>query len=141
MAQSKIALVTGGSRGLGRDMALSLARKGLDVVVTYNTNKNEADKVVAEIKLIGQKATTLKLNAADVRSFDEFKSTLQKSLTSEFSAEKIDFLINNGGTRIIVPSFADTTEEQFDGLMNVHLKGVFFLTQKLLNVLTTVVEL
>lgn len=135
MIQNKIALVTGGSRGLGKDMALNLAKKGLNVIITYNSQKDDAEKVVTQIQSMGQKATALQLNVADVKSFDAFIVSLQAALKPVFDTDKIDFLINNGGTGIIVPSLAETTEEQFDGLMNVHLKGVFFLTQKLLPVL------
>ncbi len=135
MTKSKIALVTGGGRGLGKDMALSIAKKGLDVVLTYNSNRNAADEVAKEIQALGQKATTMQLNVADVRSFDGFIAGLQKSLQSEFNAEKIDFLINNGGFGLHSPSFAETTEEQFDELLNVHFKGVFFFTQKVLPIL------
>lgn len=135
MTQNKIALVTGGSRGLGKDMALSLARKGLDVVLTYNSKKENADEVVKEIQDTGQKAIALKLNVSDVTNFDAFMLELQRLLKSEFKAEKFDFLINNAGFSIAIPSFEATTEEQFDGLMNVHLKGVFFFTQKALPIL------
>ncbi|QIP11893.1 SDR family oxidoreductase [Spirosoma aureum] len=128
----KIALVTGGSRGLGKDMALSLARKGNDVIVTYHSQKEEALAVVAEIELVGQRAAALPLNTGTVKSFDAFLTTLQETLNNKFQAEHFDFLINNAGHGITVPSFAMTTEEQFDELMNVHLKGVFFLTQKAL---------
>jgi NAD(P)-dependent dehydrogenase (short-subunit alcohol dehydrogenase family) len=135
MTKNKIALVTGGGRGLGKDMALSIAKKGIDVIVTYNSNKNAADEVVKEIQLLGQKATTLQLNVADVKSFEAFVMNLQGALKSEFNADKFDFLINNGGFGLDSPSFAETTEEQFDELMNVHFKGVFFFTQKALPVL------
>lgn len=130
MIKSKIAVVTGGSRGLGKDMALSLAKKGIDVVLTYNSQKENAEEVIKEIQSIGQKASALELNVSDVSSFGGFMVGLQKILKSEFNAEKFDFLINNAGFSIAISSFAETTEEQFDGLMNVHLKGVFFLTQK-----------
>ena len=135
MSQTKIALVTGGSRGLGKDMALNIAKKGLDVVLTYNSKKESADEVVKEIQGMGQKAAALELNVSDVASFNGFISEFQKILKSEFNLEKFDFLINNAGFSIAIPSFAETTEEQFDGLMNVHLKGVFFLTQKALTLL------
>jgi NAD(P)-dependent dehydrogenase (short-subunit alcohol dehydrogenase family) len=135
MTKNKIALVTGGGRGLGKDMALSIAKKGIDVVVTYNSNKSAADEVVKEIQLLGQKATTLQLNVADIKSFEAFVLNLKEVLKSAFNADKFDFLINNGGFGSDSPSFAETTEEQFDALMNVHFKGVFFLTQKALPIL------
>jgi len=129
----KIALITGGSRGLGKDMALNLAGRGNDVIVTYNSKKEEALTVVAEIERIGQRAAALQLNTGSVKSFGTFFAALQASLKNIFQAERFDFLINNAGHGIAVPSFAATTEEQFDELMNVHLKGVFFLTQKALS--------
>jgi len=136
MAQkSKIALVTGGSRGLGRDMALNIARKGMNVVLTYNSKKDEASAVVAEIEKLGQKAAALQLNVGDIIRFDTFISNFKNVLSSTFNTEKFDFLINNAGANFIIPSFADTTEQQFDELMNMHFKGVFFLTQKALPLL------
>ena len=131
MSTNKIALVTGGSRGLGKNMALSLAKKGINVILTYNSKKDEALAVVAEIEKAGQKAEALQLSAGDTKSFDAFYGQVKTVLKETFSADKFDFLINNAGIGIYAP-FADTTEEQFDELMNIHLKGVFFLTQKAL---------
>jgi NAD(P)-dependent dehydrogenase (short-subunit alcohol dehydrogenase family) len=128
---NKIALVTGGSRGLGRDMALKIARKGFDVVLTYNSREDEAAKVVAEIRAGGQKAAALQLNASDVKSFDAFIAQLKATLQSTFSTDHFDFLVNNAGTALYAP-FMETTEEQFDDALNIHFKGVFFLTQKAL---------
>jgi NAD(P)-dependent dehydrogenase (short-subunit alcohol dehydrogenase family) len=129
---TKIALVTGGSRGLGKDIALNLAARGNDVIITYNSRKDEALSVVAAIEQTGQRATALQLNTGDTKSFDTFYATLLTSLKNRFQSERFDFLINNAGHGITVPSLAATTEEQFDELVNVHLKGVFFLTQKAL---------
>ncbi len=129
MTHTKIALVTGGNRGLGKDMALSLAKKGLDVIITYNTQKDEADAVVAEIEKSGQKALALQLNVLATNTFDTFLEKLQKELQTFFGSEKFDFIINNAGFGIHA-SYADTTEHQFDELLNVHFKGPFFLTQK-----------
>ncbi|MFD1143512.1 SDR family NAD(P)-dependent oxidoreductase [Larkinella insperata] len=134
MNNSKIALVTGGSRGLGKNMALSLAQKGIDVILTYNSQKDEATAVVNEIEQIGQKAAFLQLNTGDVGSFDGFFEQLKTILETTFGADRFDFLINNAGIGIHAP-FAETTEEQFDQLSNIHLKGVFFLTQKALPLL------
>jgi NAD(P)-dependent dehydrogenase (short-subunit alcohol dehydrogenase family) len=131
----KIALVTGGSRGLGRDMAINIAKKGLDVILTYNSKKDEALSAVSDIEKLGQKAATLQLNVADIKGQDAFIATLKSILHDTFSAEKIDFLVNNAGANIAIPSFADTKEDQFDALMNLHFKGVFFLTQKILPLL------
>ncbi len=128
----KIALVTGGNRGLGRDMALNLAQRGKDVIITYNTNKEEANAVVAEIKKLGRKAVAIQLNTGKIDGFESFVNTLKNSLKTEFGTERIDYLVNNAGFNKSVPSFEQTPVEIFDELMNVHLKGVFFLTQKLL---------
>ncbi|MEO7523907.1 MAG: SDR family oxidoreductase [Ferruginibacter sp.] len=128
--KTKIALVTGGSRGLGKDMALQLANKGLDVIITYNTNKTEAENVVDEIKMKGRKAISLQLNVEHSNSFMEFKAKLSSILKSQFDATHFDFLINNAGAGVYA-TFADTTEAQFDSMMNIHLKGPFFLTQHL----------
>ena len=132
MKTTKIALVTGGSRGLGKNMALSLAKKGMDVVLTYNSQKEEALAVVEEIKKAGQKAAALQLNAGDVKSFDAFFSQLKDILKSTFATDRFNFLINNAGTALYAP-FVETTEEQFDTALNIHYKGVFFLTQKALS--------
>ena len=134
MTQSKIALVTGGSRGLGKDMALNLAKKGLDVILTYHSQKSEAEAVVQEIANLGQKAAALQLDAADMSSFDSFIQDVTKELQRTFEADKIDFLINNAGVGVQA-AFSATTEQQFDDLLNIHFKGAFFLTQKALNLM------
>lgn len=128
---NKIALVTGGSRGLGKDMALSLAKKGIDVVLTYHSNKDEADKVAAEIQSLGRKAYVFQLDAGEIKSFDDFFKQVTQRLKEETGSSNFDFLINNAGTALYAP-FAETTEEQFDQALNIHYKGVFFLTQKAL---------
>jgi len=128
---SKIALVTGGSRGLGKNMALSLAKKSIDVILTYHSKKDEADAVAAEIEKAGQKAAVLQLNTGEIASFDAFFEQVKTVLADKFDATGFDFLINNAGIGINAP-FAETTEEQFDTLVNIHFKGVFFLTQKAL---------
>ncbi|NDV15501.1 SDR family oxidoreductase [Muricauda sp. TY007] len=135
MSKEKIALVTGGSRGLGEDMAINLAKKGLNVLLTYHSNKDEADKTVNEVEKIGQKAYALQLDVADNQSFDAFADKVKKVIDSHFGASKIDFLINNAGIGINAP-ISETTEEQFDALVNIHFKGAFFLTQKMLPILT-----
>lgn len=129
--KNKIALLTGGSRGLGRDMAIRLANKGNDVVLTYKSNKEEADKVVAEIQSLGQKAIAFQLDAGNVKSFDEFIKQVTTHLKEENGHPNFDFLINNAGSALYA-LFAETTEEQFDAIVNIHFKGVFFLTQKAL---------
>jgi NAD(P)-dependent dehydrogenase (short-subunit alcohol dehydrogenase family) len=131
---SKIAFVTGGSRGLGKDMALRLAEKGIDVILTYQSKAEEAQKVVSQIEQAGQKAAALQLNTGDVKSFDVFIGQFRKVLTDKFKRDHIDFLINNAGFGRNAP-IGDVTEEMFDELMNVHFKGVYFLTQKMLTLL------
>ncbi|MDR3627775.1 MAG: SDR family oxidoreductase [Ignavibacteriaceae bacterium] len=130
-SKNKIALVTGGSRGLGKSMAINLAKKGINVILTYNNKKDEALAVAADIEKAGQKAAVLQLNTADVKSFNVFFEQIADVLKNTFNTDHFDYLINNAGIGIY-SSFAETTEEQFDLLMNIHLKGVFFLTQKAL---------
>ncbi len=135
MAKTKgIALITGGSRGLGKNMAISIAKKGLDVIITYNTQKDEADKVVEEIKAIGTKAAALQLDVAETNTFDAFIEKLKGVLNDEFGADTINYIINNAGIGMYV-LFADVKEEEFDRLMNIHLKAPYFLTQKILPIL------
>ncbi|PZR36446.1 MAG: short-chain dehydrogenase [Azospira oryzae] len=129
--KNKIALVTGGSRGLGKNMVLALAKKGIDVVLTYNSNKTEVDKVVAEVQALGQQAFALHLDAGNIKSFNTFIQQVTSHLKEQTGSTQFDFLINNGGTALYSP-FAETTEEQFDTALNIHYKGVFFLTQKAL---------
>jgi NAD(P)-dependent dehydrogenase (short-subunit alcohol dehydrogenase family) len=131
---TKIALVTGGSRGLGKSMAIELAKKGLDLIITYQQQKTEAEKVVAEIAAIGRKAVAISLDVAKADSFSGFAEAVQKTLSAEFQTDRFDFLVNNAGSGVHA-DFAQTTEEQFDSMMNIHLKAPFFLTQKLLPVL------
>ena len=128
---TKIAIVTGGSRGLGENTALALAKKGVDVIITYHSKKAEADEVVAQIQQIGQKAVALQLDVSNSQTFADFASQIKTALKQKWNSECFDFLVNNAGTGVHV-SFAETTEEQFDQMVNIHLKGVFFLTQKLL---------
>src|SRR5256885_5356325 len=128
--RNRIALVTGGSRGLGRNIAMHLARGGADVILTYRQRKEEGDAAVADIAALGRKAVSLQLDVADAGTFDEFRQRVAQALRSRWDRSNFDFLINNAGIDRMVP-FAQTTEEAFDELMNVHLKGVYFLTQKL----------
>lgn len=129
--KTKIALVTGGSRGLGRDMALRLAVKGLDVILTYNNRAEDAGRVVAEIEAGGRKAATLQLNTGAIQSFRGFADRLTTTLSEHFGADHFDFLINNAGQGGYKP-IPEVTEAFFDDLLNVHFKGVYFLTQQLL---------
>lgn len=129
--RNKIALVTGGGRGLGREMAIRLAEKGNDVIITYVSNKDAADEVVNKIEKTGRKAAALYLDVADIKAQDTFVAALHALLKSKFGAEKFDFLINNGGVGRNAP-IGEVSEELFDELTNVHFKGVYFLTQKTL---------
>ena len=128
---SPIALVTGGSRGLGRNAVLKLAEQGTDVIITYRTNRTEAEAVVAQVEAMGRRAVALALDMADSKRFDAFVQQVGEALESRWQRQQFDFLVNNAGTGGHV-SFAETTEAQFDELVDVHFKGVFFLTQKLL---------
>ncbi len=127
----KIAIVTGGSRGLGKSMCLHIADKGHDVLLTYRSNKGEADAVVSEIQNKGRKAAALQLDAGDSASFGSFAESVKTVLSDVWGRDSFDFLVNNAGIGISAP-ITETTEEQFGTLYNIHLKGVFFLTQKLL---------
>ncbi|WP_149275232.1 SDR family NAD(P)-dependent oxidoreductase [Pareuzebyella sediminis] len=129
MYTNKIALVTGGSRGIGADIAQNLAKKGIEVIITYRSNSDAAEAVVAKIKQMGQKAVAFELDVADIASFDQFFTQIASYLEMKDGRSKFDFLINNGGTGIYRP-FLETNEAHFDEMMNVHLKGVYFLTQK-----------
>lgn len=129
--KSKIALVTGGSRGLGRNMALRLAELGIDVVLTYNHNEQKAGEVVKEIQSFGQNAVAFQLDTSNVQGFDEFFKEVTAHLKAQRGSTNFDFLINNAGTALYAP-FVETTEAQFDEALNIHYKGVFFLTQKAL---------
>jgi NAD(P)-dependent dehydrogenase (short-subunit alcohol dehydrogenase family) len=128
---NKIALVTGGNRGLGKDMALRLAENGINVILTYHSKEKEAQEVVQQIEQSGLKAAALQLNTGDIKSFDGFIDQLKQTLNSTFNADNIDFLINNAGIGGY-SAITEVTEEFFDELLNIHFKGVYFLTQKLL---------
>lgn len=128
---SKLALVTGGSRGLGKDMVLSLAKKGLDVIFTYNSKEAEALEVIREVEKLGQKAATLQLSVDIQNGFDDFTKNLKSILNEKFGGEKIDYLVNNAG--IGLPTVLGQTDENtFNTLVNIHVKSPYFLLQKLL---------
>ena len=128
---SSIAIVTGGSRGLGRNTALSIAHKGSDVILTYHSGRENAEAVVQEIEDLGRKAIALQLDTKDIAGFRQFSEQLRKSLNDIWQRETFDHLVNNAGHGYMAP-IAETTPEQFDRLVDVHFKGVFFLTQCLL---------
>ena len=131
MKKSKIALVTGASRGLGRDMAINISKKGIDVMITYKINQQLACEVVNEIEKNGQKGKVFKLDTSHTKGFEDFFNRVSAYLISEYGNPNFDFLINNAGTGLN-QLFAETNEEQFDEMLNIHFKGVYFLTQKAL---------
>ncbi|WP_342089028.1 SDR family NAD(P)-dependent oxidoreductase [Dyadobacter sp. OTU695] len=134
MNTQKIALITGGSRGIGKDIALTLARKGSGIILTYLSNRIEAEATVSAIESLGGKAVALPLNTADTSGFDAFFKQVQQALRATFDAERFDFLVNNAGTSLTAP-VTETTEAQFDEMLNIHLRGVYFFTQKALNLI------
>lgn len=129
-----LSLVTGASRGLGRNTALSIARHGGDVIVTYRDGKDAADAVVADIRALGRKAVALRLDTSKVSSFPDFVMAVRAALEDTWGRDTFDHLINNAGHGEMT-AFSATTQAQFDALFDVHVKGVFFLTQSLLPML------
>lgn len=127
----RIALVTGGSRGLGKNAALKLADKGTDIIFTWNSQQQAALDVVAEIEQKGRKAVAIQLNVSDIASFPTFTRDVKTQLKSVWNRETFDYLVNNAGIGLYAP-FADTPEAIFDELLSIHFKGPFFLTQRLL---------
>ncbi|KAA6461875.1 SDR family oxidoreductase [Acidobacteria bacterium AB60] len=126
----KVAVITGGSRGLGRNTAVQLLQRGVDVVFTYRAREDEAEGLVREAEAMGRRAAGFRLDTGDVGAFDGFVAEVRRTLAS-WGVERFDYLVNNAGNSLHA-GFAETTEEQFDGIFNVHVKGVYFLTQKLL---------
>ncbi|MBT9300809.1 MULTISPECIES: SDR family NAD(P)-dependent oxidoreductase [Pseudomonas] len=127
----KIALITGASRGLGKSTALHLAAQGIDIIGTYYSKADEAQAVVAQIEQLGGRAAMLQLDVSKSATFDGFIGEIGRTLKDVFAQEQFDFLINNAGVGTHA-SFVETSEEQFDQMVAIHLKGPFFLTQKLL---------
>lgn len=125
-----IALITGGSRGLGKSMAQHLARRGTDIIFTYHSNKEEADKVVREIGGMGRKAAALQLDVSKSDTFGAFAQAIKETLKN-FGRSDFDYLVNNAGTGVNKP-IAEMSETDFDSMVAIHLKGPYFLTQKLL---------
>ena len=128
--RGKVAIVTGGSRGLGRNVVQSIAGRGTDVIFTYRSNEAEADALVAELEEMGRRAAALQLDVEDAGTFDAFVEKVRDVLRY-WGADRFQFLVNNAGIGVYA-TIAETTEAQFDQLMNIHVKGTFFLTQKLL---------
>jgi NAD(P)-dependent dehydrogenase (short-subunit alcohol dehydrogenase family) len=129
-SKTRIAIITGGSRGLGRNTAISLGKRGVDVILTYRANKAEAESAVAAIQASGATAVAIQLDTGKIGSFDAFVTELTQALPG-LGRTSFDYLVNNAGTSHHA-SITETTEESFDELVNVHFKGVYFLTQKLL---------
>lgn len=127
----KIAIVTGGSRGIGRNTVVSLAKRDVDSVFTFHTHSEDAEAVIAEVEAAGAQAIALQLDAGNIASFDGFAASVEKAL-SQLGKSRFDFLVNNAGNNHRNMPFEKATEEEFDSVCNVHFKGVFFLTQKLL---------
>ncbi|WP_213775832.1 SDR family oxidoreductase [Bradyrhizobium sp. dw_78] len=131
ISTTKVAIVTGASRGLGRNTALSLARKGVDLIITYHSNRAEAESAIAEIEALGRKAVAFRLDTGDISAFEGFSDEVRQALRNVWGRERFDYLVNNAGIAHSAP-FAETKEADFDRLCNIHFKGVYFLTQKLL---------
>ncbi|MGC2129782.1 MAG: SDR family oxidoreductase [Candidatus Aquilonibacter sp.] len=131
MSGTRIAIVTGGSRGIGRNTVISLAERGVDSIFTYNARRDAAEEVVAAVREAGARAIALQLDTGDLRAFDSFVESARKAL-AELGAERFDYLVNNAGNNHHNMPFEKATEEELDSIYNVHFKGVFFLTQKLL---------
>ncbi|MER9881917.1 SDR family oxidoreductase [Mesorhizobium sp. M0118] len=131
---STVSIITGGSRGLGRNTAINIARQSGDVILTYRSGVADAQAVVAEIEALGRKAVALQLDVTDVASFKAFEDSVRHALSANWGRDTFDHLVNNAGQGEMA-SFAETTEVQFDALFNTHVKGVFFLTQTLLPLL------
>ncbi|GGH00333.1 short-chain dehydrogenase [Parapedobacter pyrenivorans] len=129
--KNKIAVITGGSRGLGKNMAIAIAKKGIDVVITYNSNKEKAEEVVSEIQSLGQNAFAFQLDTRKVGTFDAFIEAVTDHLQEKTGSPNFDFLINNAGTALYAP-ITEVTENQVEEMFDIHYKGMFFLTQKAL---------
>ncbi|APO66758.1 3-oxoacyl-(acyl-carrier-protein) reductase protein [Rhizobium gallicum] len=127
----QIALITGASRGLGRSMALHLAKRGVAIIGTYRSGAAEADTLRQEIEALGGKAAMIALDVSNSASFRAFAETVADTLKTQFGREQFDFLVNNAGQGLYA-LLTDATEEQFDSLIDTHLRGPVFLTQKLL---------
>ncbi len=134
MNQQRVSLVTGGSRGIGRDIAINLASTGHDVIISYHTNRSAADEVISIISDLGQSAHAIHLDVSDLSSRNTFVTELRSLLSDQYDSDRIDYLINNAGTGLSKP-IADISEADFDEMLGVHFKGVYFLTQAMIPML------
>ena len=132
--KEKIALITGSSRGLGKEMALKMAGLGAKIIVTYHSNRNAAEDTVQQIESLGSEAFALQLDSSDVEVFDRFLKNVEENIREKWDRARIDILVNNAGT-IAHSMAADTSEDAYDALHHIHLKGPYFLTQKALPIL------
>jgi NAD(P)-dependent dehydrogenase (short-subunit alcohol dehydrogenase family) len=130
LTENRIAVITGGSRGLGRNTGVSLARRGVDIIFTYRANQREAESIIREVEKLGRKAAALQLDVGNVEAFEGFVDEVRKTL-QRWRRDRFDYLVNNAGSGLH-SQFVETTEGQFDEMVNIHFKGVFFLTQKML---------
>jgi NAD(P)-dependent dehydrogenase (short-subunit alcohol dehydrogenase family) len=128
--KDRVAIITGGSRGLGRNTALNLAGRGVNIIFTFRSNQKEADSLIREVQAVGRKAAGFRLDNGDIHGFDGFVADVRKALHA-WGQDRINYLVNNAGGSLHA-NFDQTTEAQFDEIVNVHFKGVYFLTQKLL---------
>ena len=128
--ENRIAVITGGSRGLGRNTAVNLARRGIDTIFTYRANQTEAESLIREVEKLGRKAAAFRLDVAKVEALDGFAGEVKKTL-QRWGRDRFDYLVNNAGSGLH-SQFVETTEAQFDEMVNIHFKSVYFLTQKML---------
>lgn len=131
MNAERIAIVTGGSRGLGKDTVLALAKQGINIVFTYKSNAEKAKEVIEQVKQLGQKAIAFPLDTSTIKGFADFVQQVTSHLEQATGSPSFDYLINNAGISLN-KSFRETTEEELDEMLNIHFKGVYFLTQQLL---------
>jgi NAD(P)-dependent dehydrogenase (short-subunit alcohol dehydrogenase family) len=130
VTENRVAIITGGSRGLGRNTAVNLARRGVDIIFTYRANQAKAESLVLEIERLGRKTAAFQLDVGNVAALDGFVGEVKKTL-QRWGRDRFDYLVNNAGSGLY-SQFVETTEAQFDEMVRIHFKGVCFLTQKML---------